>query len=64
VGETKGEHGGLHEGAIGVGIFAGPAIAVGALHFLPEVPNAGVKAVGLVLFAGFLGLNWLRWRRS
>lgn len=63
VGDTKGEHGGLHEGTIGLGIFAGPAIAFGALHFLPEAPNAGVIAVGLVLLLGFLLLNWLRWRK-
>jgi MFS family permease len=62
VGDTKGEHGGLHEGTIGVGIFAGPAIAVAALHFLPDVPNAGVMAVGIVLMIGFIVLNWLRWR--
>lgn len=64
VGDTKGEHGGLHEGTIGVGIFAGPAIAVGALHFLPQVPNAGVMAVGVVLLIGFVLLNWLRWRKG
>lgn len=64
VGDTKGEHGGLHEGAIGAGIFAGPAIAVAALHFLPDVPDAGVKAVGILLLIGFVVLNWLRWRRQ
>lgn len=64
VGDTKGEHGGLHEGAIGAGIFAGPAIAVAALHFLPDVPNAGVKAVGVLLLVGFVVLNWLRWRKG
>ncbi len=63
VGDTKGEHGGLHEGAIGAGIFAGPAIAVAALHFLPDLPNAGVMAVGVVLCVGFLLLNWMRWRK-
>lgn len=64
VGDTKGEHGGLHEGTIGIGIFAGPAIAVGALHFLPQTPNAGVLAVGCVLVVGFGLLNWLRWRKG
>jgi len=62
VGETKGEHGGLHEGAIGAGIFAGPAVAALALHFFPEDANAGIKAVGILLAAGFAALNWLRWR--
>lgn len=62
VGDTKGEHGGVHEGTIGLGIFAGPAIAVGSLHFFPSVAHAGVIAVGVVLLAGFAALNWLRWR--
>ncbi|HAV62472.1 MAG TPA: hypothetical protein DCY13_08925 [Verrucomicrobiales bacterium] len=63
VGDTKGDHGGLHEGSIGAGLFAGPAIAVASLHFFPGAPNAGVIAVGAVLLVGFLLLNWLRWRR-
>lgn len=62
VGDTKGEHGGLHEGTIGIGIFAGPAIAVGALQFFPDQPNAGVRAVGLAMLLGFGLLNWFRWR--
>lgn len=63
VGETKGEHGGLHEGTIGLGIFAGPAIAYGALHYFPHQADAGVRAVGVVMLIGFGLLNWLRWRR-
>ncbi|NJK88618.1 MAG: MFS transporter [Myxococcales bacterium] len=39
VGDTKGEHGGLHEGAIGVGIFAGPAIAVAAVDVADRRPE-------------------------
>ena len=64
VGDTKGEHGGLHEGTIGMGIFAGPAIAVVASHFFPGRPNAGVIAVGITLLLGFGLLNLLRWRRT
>jgi len=61
VGETKGEHGGWHEATIGAGIFTGPAVAAFALHFFPADEQAGVKAVGLVLLAGFVLLNLLRW---
>src|SRR5262249_17788423 len=34
ISETKGEHGGFHEAAIGLGNFAGPAIGAAALRFL------------------------------
>jgi hypothetical protein len=62
VGDTKGDHGGWHEGAIGAGIFTGPAVAVLAMHLFPADPNAGIKAVGWVLLAGFGILSWMRWR--
>ena len=35
-GETKGEHGGIHEAAIGLGNFAGPALGAASLDFLPQ----------------------------
>ena len=41
VGETKGEHGGIHEAAIGLGIFLGPAVGATALRILPAWPNSG-----------------------
>jgi len=52
-GDTKGEHGGLHEAAIGVGICAGSAVGATALHFFPQHPNAGALAVSGLLGAGF-----------
>lgn len=60
--DTKGEHGGLHEAAIGVGIFAGPAVGAAALRFLPAVPNSGMLAVSVLLLAGFGGLLALSWK--
>jgi MFS family permease len=52
VGETKGEHGGVHESAIGAGIFVGPAIGATALHFFPHHPASGPWAVSALLAAG------------
>ena len=63
VGDTKGEHGGLHEAAIGAGTFIGPAVGAAALQFLPGVPNAGAYAVTGLLVAGLGGLIWLRLKK-
>jgi MFS family permease len=62
VGETKGEHGGLHEAAIGLGVFAGPALGATALTFLPQHPNSGAVAVSILLVCGLGGLVFLRLR--
>ena len=35
-GETQGEHGGLHEAAIGIGICVGPAVGAAALQWCPR----------------------------
>lgn len=59
-GETQGEHGGMHEALIGIGIFAGPAAGAAALQFLPAASHAGIWALGAVLMAGLPGLFWLR----
>lgn len=56
LGETKGEHGGFHESAIGAGICAGPAVGAFSLQFFPRVPNMHAWAVGAVLL---LGLAWI-----
>jgi MFS family permease len=58
--ETKGEHGGIHEAAIGVGNFAGPAVGVLALQFFPGTPHSAALAVAACLFAGFAGLLTIR----
>jgi predicted MFS family arabinose efflux permease len=61
-GEAKGEHGGLHEAAIGAGICGGPLIGALALTLTPNTPNVGVWAVAGLLTAGLIGLIVLRLR--
>ncbi len=62
VGETKGEHGGFHEAAIGAGIFGGPAVGAASLYFFPAQPNMNAWAVTALLM---VGLAWLvRLRRG
>ena len=63
VGDTQGEHGGMHESAIGAGIFAGPAVGATALRVLPEYPNSGAWAVTLALCGGLVGLLAMARRR-
>jgi MFS family permease len=64
VGEEKGEHGGLHEAAIGLGSFAGPALSATTLTYLPQYPNSGAVAVSGLLLVGLAGLVWLRVRKA
>jgi len=64
VGETKGEHAGIHEAAIGAGNCCGPAIAAAALLLFPGHPSSGTLAVCLLLLCGLGGLFWLRYRSS
>jgi predicted MFS family arabinose efflux permease len=54
--DTKGEHGGIHEAAIGLGNFAGPATGAGALYLLPGHPDSGPLAVSVLLLCGLTGL--------
>ena len=63
VGQTKGEHGGLHEAAMGTGNFIGPALGMTALLLAPQNPNAGAYAVSGLLAFGLLGLFRLRFSR-
>ena len=60
--DTKGEHGGLHEAAIGAGLFAGPAIGLAALYLFPGVANSSVYSVSAILSIGLGGLFLLRKR--
>jgi MFS family permease len=62
IGETKGEHGGIHEAVIGVGNSLGPALAAAALKFFPSHPGSGVWAVCLLLAPGLAVLYWLRYK--
>jgi len=51
--ETKSEHGGIHEAAIGVGNCLGPAVGAASLQFLPQYANSGAIAVSALLLCGF-----------
>lgn len=63
VGETQGEHGGIHEAAIGLGICLGPAVGAGALWLAPNQPHAGAFGVTALLLVGLAGLVGLRMKR-
>ncbi len=63
LGDTKGEHGGFHEAAIGVGNFAGPGIGAAALQLVPQSTHSGALAVTLLLLGGLGGLATI-WRRG
>ena len=56
VGDTKSEHGGIHEAAIGVGNLIGPAVGAAALQFLPQYTNSSAMAVSVLLVFGLGGL--------
>jgi predicted MFS family arabinose efflux permease len=58
--KAKGEHGGIHEAAIGVGNFVGPAVGAASLQFLPQYTSAAALAVSGLLAVGLCGLVWLR----
>jgi len=58
--DTKSEHGGIHEAAIGVGNCLGPATGAAALWLVPQNPGTGAWAVTGLLTLGFGGLLWLR----
>src|ERR1051325_3349856 len=63
VGETKGEHGGIHEAAIGLGNLVGPAVGAAALRFVPQHPESGTVAVSALLLVGLGGLVTI-WRKG
>ena len=64
-GDTRGEHGGIHEAAIGLGNCVGPAVGALSLHFLPQFANSEAIAVSLLLLGGFVALvvMWKTGRR-
>jgi predicted MFS family arabinose efflux permease len=64
LGDTKGEHGGIHEAAIGLGNFAGPAVGAASLYFLPQYANSGAFAVSGLLLLGLGGLLAVWHRRT
>ena len=60
VGDTKGEHGGFHESALGAGQFLGPAIGAIALALRPKVENSETWAVAALLTAGLVIILMVR----
>jgi len=61
--ENHGEHGGIHEAAIGLGNFAGPAIGAISLQLLPQFTNSAAAAVSTLLACGLAGLMVI-WRQG
>jgi MFS family permease len=60
--DSQGEHGGVHEAAIGLGIFLGPAIGAAGIYFAPGNPNASTWAVSALLLVGLAALLRLRFK--
>jgi len=58
--DTKSEHGGIHEAAIGIGNCLGPAAGATALWLAPQNPSTGAWAVTGLLLTGLGGLLWRR----
>jgi MFS family permease len=61
VGETKGEHGGFHEAALGAGTCTGPAVGALSLRFFPQHTDMHAWVVAGLLMAGMLWLLALRY---
>ncbi len=60
VGDTKGDHGGIHEAAIGVGILGGPVVGAAAQFAHPGSLTAAAWAVTGVLSVGLCVVLWMR----
>ena len=61
VGDTKGEHGGIHEAMIGSGVFAGAAVG-SAGQYLLGGQSSSTWVVSALLVMGLASLLWLRKR--
>jgi predicted MFS family arabinose efflux permease len=59
-GDQKGAHGGIHEAAIGAGIFVGPTLGYLALLLFPQLPHADTWAVSAALAVGLAILIRIR----
>lgn len=53
-GASGGKQGGIHEAAIGLGIFLGPATGITALQIFPGHPDAGTYNIGGLLIIGLV----------
>jgi predicted MFS family arabinose efflux permease len=61
--ETKSEHGGIHEAAIGLGNCIGPAVGAASLQWVPQYANSGAVAVSVLLLCG-LGALLAIWKTA
>jgi predicted MFS family arabinose efflux permease len=60
-GEAKGDHGGIHEAAVGMGNCIGPAVGAASLQFFPQHSHNGVIAVSGLLSLGLAALVAVQW---
>jgi MFS family permease len=58
--ESQGLHGGIHEAAIGAGVFMGPAVGAAALGLWPAQPQAHAWGVSGLLLLGLVGVLGIR----
>lgn len=56
VGETKGEHGGIHESALGGGVFVGPAVGATTLYLYPHATSLSIGVVSFLLLIGGIAM--------
>lgn len=63
---VKSEHGGVHEAAIGLGIFLGPSVGAASLRLFPGSPDSGTMAVSGMLCLGLVVLvaTWRQGRKN
>jgi len=57
-GPARGQPGGIHEAAIGLGNMSGPLIGALAWEWVPQLPQGGTIAITCLLVAG----GWILWR--
>jgi predicted MFS family arabinose efflux permease len=62
-GKDKGENGGIHEAAIGMGNFVGPAVGAASLQWVPQYANSSAIAVSTLLLCG-LGALLTIWKTA
>ncbi len=63
LGVSKGKGGGIHEAAIGVGVFAGPSCGVAALMLFPQFQNASTYGITGMIVLGLFIFAWVRYKR-
>ena len=58
-GDSKGDHGGIHESAIGAGIFLGPAVGAAGIALFPSHPQSVTWSVGTLLMIGMGAVSFV-----